>query len=153
MKIFIASDHGGFYLKEELKSFLENKKYNVVDIGNKNFEKTDDYPDFVFPLAQNVAKSRGGLGIVLGRSGIGESIAANKVKGVRAALCLNKKLAQKAREHNHANVLSLGADYINPTTAKDIVLEFITTHVSQAGRHKRRVKKIKKHETAYFRKT
>lgn len=153
MKIFIASDHGGFYLKEELKSFLENKKYSVVDVGNKEFEKRDDYPDFVFPLAQSVAKSRGGLGIVLGRSGIGEAIAANKVKGVRAALCLNKKLAQKAREHNHANVLSLGADYVSSTTAKDIVLVFITTHISQSSRHKRRVQKIKKYETAHFRNT
>ena len=122
-------------------------------MGNKNFEKADDYPDFVLPLARKVSKSRGGLGIVLGRSGIGEAIAANKVKDVRAALCCNLKMAQKAREHNHANVLSLGADYISSTTAKDVVLEFLTTHVSQAARHKRRVKKIKKHETAYFKRT
>jgi len=152
MKIFIASDHGGFYLKEELKGFLQSLGLGVEDMGNKSFEKTDDYPDYVIPLAEAVAASKGGLGIVIGRSGIGEAIAANKVKGVRAALCTNLKMAQKAREHNSANVLSLGADYIGSTTAKRMVDAFINTRSSEAQRHKRRVNKIKKYESAHFKK-
>ncbi len=152
MKIFIASDHGGYYLKEELKSFLSGKGYTVEDMGNKSFEKGDDYPDYVIPLAEAVAASKGGLGIIIGRSGIGEAIAANKVRGIRAALCVNLKMAYKAREHNNANIISLGADYIGSTTAKRIVDVFLTTHFSSAQRHSRRLAKIKKYEAAHFKK-
>ncbi len=152
MKIFIASDHGGFYLKEEIKSFLISLGYSVEDVGNKNFEKNDDYPDFVFPLAEAVSTSKGGFGVVIGRSGIGEAIVANKVKGVHAAVCTNLKMAQKAREHNNANIISLGADYVGSTTAKRMVDVFLNTRFSQAQRHKRRVKKIKKYESAHFKK-
>ncbi len=153
MKIFIASDHGGFYLKEELKGFLVGLGHSVEDMGNKSFDKGDDYPDYIFSLAEVVAASKGGLGIVIGRSGIGEAIAANKVNGVYAALCTNLKMAHKAREHNNANVISLGADYVGSTTAKRMVDIFLNARFSQAQRHKRRVTKIKKYEAAHFKKS
>lgn len=146
MKIFLASDHGGFYLKEEIKKHLSDKGYGVHDMGNIKFESKDDYPDFIFPLAQKVANEKNAYGIVFGRSGIGEAIVANKVKKIRAALCLNEKMAKKAREHNDANILSIGADYINPKTAKKITDVFIETKFSKAARHIRRVKKIEKIE-------
>ena len=142
MKIFIASDHGGYKLKEDLKKYLLTQGYEVEDMGNTKLDPEDDYPDFVFPLAKKVSKEKGGFGIVLGRSGNGEAIAANKVKGTRAAVCLNEAMAQKAREDNNANVLALGADYINLETAKKIVDMFLKTLFSEAERHKRRIGKI-----------
>jgi len=148
MRIYIASDHGGYQLKEELKGYLKDKGYQVEDLGNTKFDPEDDYPDFVFPLASRVAQGEQGLGIVIGRSGNGETMAANKVKGVRAVVCLNEKMAQKARLDNDANVLSLGADYINTETAKKIVDAFLTTLFSGEERHKRRLGKIKNYESS-----
>lgn len=148
MKIYIASDHGGFKYKEELKKFLESKGYEVEDMGNTKLDPSDDYPDFVLPLAEAVARKEGSSGIVLGRSGNGEQIAANKVQGIRAALCLTEVMARKAREHNDANVLSLGADYIDLVTAKKIVDTFLETPFSNQGRHKRRVEKISSYEAS-----
>lgn len=150
MKIYIASDHGGFYLKEELKGHLQAKGYQVKDFGAYTFDSKDDYPDFIFPLAEEVAQKGKALGIVLGRSGSGEAIAANKIKGIRAVLCINPRHAQKAREHNHANVIALGADFVNATTAKKIVDAFLTFHPSSATRHTRRLGKIKKYESAHL---
>ena len=146
MKIYIASDHGGFYLKEELKKYLSNKGHRVADIGNTKFDPHDDYPDFVFPLAEKVAKDRSSFGVVIGRSGIGEAVAANKVKSIKASLIINQKMAKKAREHNHLNIISFGADYQNPTSAKKILDVFLSTPTSQAQRHIRRLKKISRYE-------
>lgn len=148
MKIYIASDHGGFNLKEELKKYLQKVGHEVEDFDNKSYESEDDYPDFVFPLAEKVAAEPESLGVVLGRSGNGEAMAANKVKGIRAALCLNETMAKKAREHNDANVLALGADYIDEKTAKEIVETFIKTPFSEEERHKRRIEKISSYETS-----
>lgn len=145
MKIFIGSDHGGFRLKEELKNFLAAYNCDVEDMGAYHLDKNDDYPDFVFPVAEAVSKIPKSFGIVLGRSGNGEAIAANKVKGVRAALCFSEDLARLARQHNHANVLSMGADYIDLETATNIVKVFLTTQ-ELSGRHTRRVKKIINYE-------
>ncbi len=150
MKIYIASDHGGYYLKEELKNYLSSKGYSVTDMGNSKFDKNDDYTDFIFPLSEKVAKDKGSMGIVLGRSGNGEAIAANKVKGIRAALCLSERHAKKARDNNDANTLCLGADFISSTTAKKIVDTFLKTRFSRAKRHNRRVSKIKKYESTHF---
>jgi ribose 5-phosphate isomerase B len=150
MKIYIASDHGGYYLKEELKSYLEKKGHNVEDFGNQKFQARDDYPDFVFPLAEAIVKDKRARGIILGRSGNGEAIAANKVKGVYAAHCMSVKMAKRAREHNNANVISLGAEYIGATAAKRVVDVFVSTSFSGAKRHKRRVKKIKKYESSHL---
>jgi len=150
MKVCIASDHGGFYLKEELKKHLADKGYQVKDFGAYTFDSKDDYPDFIFPLADEIAQKGKALGIILGRSGSGEAIAANKVKGIRAALCINPRHAQKAREHNDANVISLGADFVNPTTAKKIVDSFLASLPSPAIRHTRRIGKIKKYESSHL---
>lgn len=155
MKIYIASDHGGYKMKEELKKFLKDSGYEVEDLGNTAFDPSDDYPDFVFPLALRVASANTAdgqgeqvFGIVIGRSGNGEAIAVNKVKGIRAVVCLNEKMAQKARLDNDANVLSLGADYINTQTAKKIVDAFLTTSFSGEERHKRRLGKIRNYESS-----
>lgn len=152
MRVYVASDHGGFKLKEELKKHLQERGDEVVDVGNTKLDPNDDYPDFILPLAEKVAlrqaQGKPAFGIVLGRSGNGEAIAANKVKGIRAALCLNEIMAQKAREHNDANVLSLGADYIDLETAKKVVETFLGTPFSEAARHKRRLDKISSYEAA-----
>jgi ribose 5-phosphate isomerase B len=150
MKIYLASDHGGYYLKEELKSFLSDKGHQVKDFGAYSFDAQDDYPDFVLPLAEKLAKEDHALGIVLGRSGNGEAIAANKVKGIHAAHCLSVKMAKRAREHNNANLIALGAEYVTPTAAKRIVDAFVTTPFSRAARHTRRVAIIKKYESAHL---
>ena len=148
MNIYIASDHGGHELKKELVSYLQEKGYVIEDMGNKENDSQDDYPDFVFPLAEKVAKEIGATGIILGRSGNGEAIVANKVKGIRAAVCLNEKMAKKAREDNDANILSLGADYIDLKTAKAIADTFLETFFSKEEKHKRRVNKITSYESA-----
>jgi len=149
MKIFIASDHGGFYLKQELITYLQSLGHQVTDFGAQKFIAKDDYPDYVFALAKSLSQEGRALGIILGRSGNGEAIAANKVKGVYVAHCVNEKMAIKAREHNNANAIALGAEYTPITTAKHIVAAFIKTPFSSAARHKRRVKKIKDYETAH----
>lgn len=146
MKVYIASDHGGYKYKEELKEYIRDKGYEVEDMGAHELDPEDDYPDFVIPLALRVAQGKQDLGIVIGRSGNGEQIAANKVKGIRAALCLNDEMAKKAREHNDANVLSLGADYIDLETAKKIAETFLKTPFSEDKRHKMRLDKISKYE-------
>ena len=146
MKIYIASDHGGFEYKEELKRFLKDKGYEVEDMGAHELNPEDDYPDFVLPLAERVSKEHGSFGVVLGRSGNGEAIAANKVKGIRAALCSNEIMAKMAREYNNASVLSLGAEYIDLETAKKVVEVFLKTPFSNEERHSRRLRKISDYE-------
>lgn len=146
MKVYIASDHGGYELKEALERYLVELGHEVEDMGAHGLDPDDDYPDFVIPAAEGVARNPGSVGIVLGRSGNGEQIAANKVKGVRATLCLNPEMARKAREHNDANILSLGADYVDMETAKEIVALFLETPFSGEERHKRRIRKITAYE-------
>lgn len=147
MTIYIASDHGGYELKKHLSEYLRKRDHEVVDMGNSEYDPNDDYPDFVLPLSVRVS-SEGGLGIVIGRSGNGEVIAANKVQGIRAALCTSKRHARKAREDNHANVLALGADFTGEEEARVIVDEFINTDFSIDERHVRRVGKITSYETS-----
>lgn len=142
MKVYIGSDHGGYQLKEELKGYLKELGYEVEDLGAHTLDPNDDYPDFVFPVAEAVAKESDSMGIVIGRSGNGEAIAANKVRGIRAALCWNEEIALKAREHNDANVLSLGADFVSVEEAKKIVKTFLETPFSEEERHKRRLQRI-----------
>ena len=141
--VYLGSDHGGFDLKETIKNFLKENNFPFEDLGATSLNPEDDYPDFIIPITQKVASSTDSLGIILGRSGNGEAITANKVKGIRAAVCLNEEMARKAREHNDANVLSLGADYINMDEAKKIVKVFLTTNFSNEERHVRRIEKIK----------
>lgn len=148
MKIYLASDHGGYNLKEEIKNYLVIEDYEVEDMGNTTKDSEDDYPDFIIPMAEKVASASDTIGIVLGRSGNGEQIAANKVKGIRAALCTTPQMAAKAREDDHANVLALGGDYLDFEFAKEIVETFLKTPFSDNERHIRRVNKITQYESA-----
>src|SRR3989344_4196575 len=147
MKIYIASDHAGFYLKKQLIQYLELKGYEVEDMGAYEMNEADDYPDFIIPCAQKVSSDTGSAGIVIGGSGQGEAIAANKVKGVRAAVFYggNQQIPKLAREHNDANVLSLGARFLTSDDAKKAVTAWLEAKY-EGGRHAKRLDKIKKVE-------
>lgn len=106
MKVYLGTDHAGFELKEQIKSFLQEQRYEVEDCGAFTFDKTDDYPDFIAKAAINVSKNPNSKGIVFGKSGAGECIVANKIKGMRAILGFNKKNVELSRLHNDSNVLS-----------------------------------------------
>jgi len=146
--VYLGTDHGGYQLKEEIKAYLAQNNISAEDLGAHTLDPEDDYPDFIIPVAKKVTSDPASLGIIIGRSGNGEAIAANKVRGIRAALCLNEEMARKARQHNDANILSLGADYITQDEAKRIVRTFIETNFSNEDRHIRRIEKIKKIEKA-----
>ncbi len=141
-KILIASDHGGYKLKQKLIPFLEKKGYVVKDFGPHEYNPEDDYPDFILPLAKKITKTN--LGIIICRNGQGVSIAANKIKGVRAATGFSEKMIRSARKDDNANIVSLPADYITETQAKRIITLFLKTPFSNAPRHKRRLGKIPK---------
>ena len=139
--VAIGSDHGGFELKEQLKAHLRDWGYEVLDVGTNSAEAVD-YPDFAEAVGNAVARGDSWLGIVLDSAGIGSSIAANKVPGVRAALCYDRATAHNSREHNDANVLTLGAKLISPEIAREIVALWLSTPFA-GGRHQRRVDKIR----------
>ena len=145
-KIAIASDHAGFKLKDALKKFLESKGYVVKDFGTFS-EKMVDYPDFIIPAAESVAKNENDIGIVIGGSGNGEAIAANKVKGIRCAVCWNEETARLAKEHNNANMISLGARLITEKEAILIVDTWLKSTFKK-GRHLRRIRKISGYENS-----
>ncbi len=142
MKIYLATDHAAFDLKEKLKKSLEEMGLEVEDCGAFVFDKDDDYPDFIKVAAQKVAQNPGTFGVVFGKSGQGEQIAANKVKGVRAALGFNEENVRLAREHNNANVLSLGFDFVPVEKAKELISLFVNTPFTNEERHVRRIDKI-----------
>jgi RpiB/LacA/LacB family sugar-phosphate isomerase len=142
--IAIGADHGGFAMKESLKTFLSGKGYTVVDCGTDSAESVD-YPDFAKAVALKVARGETWRGIMIDGAGIGSCMAANKVKGVRAAMCYDYATAHNAREHNNANLLTLGAGLIGPNLAQQIVITFLETEFG-GGRHERRVDKIMKIE-------
>lgn len=148
MKIYLGADHAGFQLKEHIKAFLKKEGYEVIDEGALVFDKTDDYPDFIAKAARSVAANLGSFGIVFGKSGAGEAIVANKIPGIRAVLCFKPENARLAREHNDANVLSLGEGFTQPKEAEEIVKTFLETSFSNEERHKRRIEKIKQIENA-----
>lgn len=140
MKIAIGSDHAGFNYKEKIKLFLEGLGHQVVDFGTTSTESVD-YPVFIRPVAEAVARGEAERGIVLGGSGNGEAIAANRVRGVRCALCWNTETAKLARQHNDSNVLSLGERMISEETALDIVQVWLDT-AFEGGRHIRRIQML-----------
>ncbi len=140
MKIAMASDHGGLDLKNRVKQYLEECGHQVVDFGTYTSDSCD-YPDFARPCAEAVANGSCERGIVVCTTGIGVSIVANKVKGVRCALCTNSDMATMTRRHNNANVLAMGQRYVDFDTAKQIVNAFLSTPFD-GGRHQRRVDKI-----------
>jgi ribose 5-phosphate isomerase B len=142
MKIFIASDHGGFTLKEILKKYLQDNAYIIEDCGCFSKESVD-YPDIAHHACHKLLESKDSLGILICGTGVGISMAANKVPGIRAALCVNEYMAEMTKKHNNANVLCLGARVIGDELAKSIVKKFI--HATfEKGRHEIRVKKIEK---------
>jgi ribose 5-phosphate isomerase B len=148
MKIYIGSDHAGYELKEKLKIFIKSLNLEVIDKGAFSLNPTDDYPDFIIPVAEAVAKDIESLGIILGGSGEGEQISANKVDGIRAVEYYggNLEIVKLGREHNDANILSLGARFINEEEAKKAVKIFIETPFSEDERHIRRINKINEEE-------
>lgn len=148
MKIYIGSDHAGFELKEKLKIFIKELGYEIEDKGAFNLDNEDDYPDFIIPVAKEVALNPDFFGIILGGSGEGEQISANKVDGVRAIEYYggNLEIVRLGREHNDANILSLGARFIGEVEAKEAVRIFIETPFSNDERHVRRLNEIKNEE-------
>jgi ribose 5-phosphate isomerase B len=142
--IYIGSDHAGYELKEKLKTFLKELGYEVTDKGAFSLDKDDDYPDFIIPVAMAVASDVDSLGIVLGGSGQGEAISANKIDGIRAIEYYggDLEIIKLGREHNDANILSLGARFVTEEEAKNAVKVFIETKFSGDERHIRRINKI-----------
>jgi len=139
-KVILASDHAGFKLKESIKIFLIKKRKKVLDLGTKN-SKSVDYPDFAHKLSKKLKNKNNRLGILVCGSGIGMSMAANKHKNIRAALCYNTKSTKLSRQHNDANVMTIGARLTKKNIAMKCVSTFMNTNFD-GGRHKRRVKKI-----------
>ena len=140
MKIVIASDHGGFDLKELIKENLMEKGYNIEDLGTNSIEPVD-YPDYGRKAAEIVARKEADKGIVVCGTGIGISISANKVKGIRCALCSDVYSAKMARAHNDSNMLALGGRVVGRDLALEIVNAWLTSEF-EGGRHERRVNKI-----------
>ena len=139
--IIIGSDHAGYKLKELIKKYLHEINEDFIDVGTDS-EQSCDYPIFAEKAAKKVINTENAKGILVCGSGIGVSIAANKVKGIRAALCMNDELAEMSRRHNDANILCLGARYIDFEAAKKIIKIFLSTEF-EGGRHKRRIREIK----------
>lgn len=139
MKVFIGTDHRGFELKEKLKTTFS--EYGFVDLGNSVLDSGDDYPDYGLVVGKAVIEN-GALGIVICGSGVGISIAANKVNGVRCALCWKEEIAKQAREHLDANVLAIPSDFLSFEEVKEIVKVFLETKFSGEERHKRRIEKL-----------
>lgn len=138
--IALGADHGGYQLKETIKAHLQEQGMEVDDVGTHSTDSVD-YPDLAFAVASKVSKKEVCCGIIIDGAGIGSCMAANKVAGVRAAMCYDHASAVNSREHNHANVLTLGAGLIGPSLAKQIVDAFLSTKFGE-GRHARRVEMI-----------
>lgn len=160
MKIAVATDHAGFEHLKHLKEFLESEGHECQDFGPRSFDEADDYPDFIFPAAEAVAKGECEAGIILGGSGQGEAMAANRVKGVRCTLFYSPATAKAAidaeghtsddpyeilklsRRHNHANMLSLSARFLVVDETKEAIRVWLSTPYDDAERHARRVRKL-----------
>jgi ribose 5-phosphate isomerase B len=139
-KICIASDHGGYTLKESIKNFLVNKYISIIDLGP--FEnKTVDYPDYAQKIARRIKAKKSDIGILVCGSGTGMAISANKIKSIRAAVCYNLKSTRLSRQHNNANIIALGARLTNKNLSLKLVDIFLKTKF-EGGRHLRRIKKI-----------
>lgn len=144
MIIYLATDHAGFELKEKIKNFLKGEGYQVEDLGNFKYDENDDYPDWIRPAAEKISKSPSDRAIVLGGSGQGEAMVANRYKNIRAAVLykFDKDIVKLSREHNDANMLSLGARFIKEKDALKAVKLWLETPFSGEERHKRRIAKI-----------
>ncbi|HEY2791725.1 MAG TPA: ribose-5-phosphate isomerase [Micromonosporaceae bacterium] len=149
MRVYVGSDHAGFELKSHLVGELTKAGYDVVDVGAPAYDAEDDYPAYCIVTASKVVADAGSLGVVIGGSGNGEQIAANKVSGVRAALAWNTETATLARQHNNANVVGIGARMHTPEVATDIVTAFVSTAFSEAARHQRRIDQVSAYEQSH----
>ena len=141
-RIFLGTDHAGFQLKEEIKKYLQELEMDVEDCGAQKFDPDDDYPKFIIKAAKKVAATKGSIGIILGASGQGEAIVANKVKGIRASVYYgnNLDIVKLSKIHNDANVLSLGARFLSKEKAIEAVKLWLETEFTNEKRHKRRIK-------------
>jgi ribose 5-phosphate isomerase B len=144
MKIALGADHRGFELKEKIKKYLVDLGHQVTDFGTDSTQSVD-YPDFGFKVAESVAKGQSGFGITFCWTGNGMNMAANKVKGIRSALCTNEEMARLTRGHNDANVLALASKFVSEQQAKKIVGVWLATEF-EGGRHIPRLEKIKDYE-------
>ncbi len=147
MRVGIATDHGGFFLKEDLVARLRAAGHEVVDFGAHSLVPGDDYPDFVIPLAEAVAAGQVERGLAVCGSGVGASVCANKIPGVRAALIEDHFSARQGVEDDHMNILGLGGRTLGPSLAWDLAETFLASEFSQAERHLRRLGKVAALET------
>ena len=141
MKLVIASDHAGFSLKEEVRAYLAKTGHEVLDLGAFKCEPQDDYPDFAERVGEAIKDGEAPRGILICGSGVGVSIAANKIPGIRAAMCYDEDSARNSREHNGANVLTLGGKKISDGQMREIVRVWLSTDLTEE-RHRRRIAKI-----------
>ena len=148
MRVYLGSDHAGYELKVHLAGHLANLGYEVTDVGPHAFDPEDDYPSFCLHTGARVVADPGSLGVVIGGSGNGEQIAANKVPGVRAALAWSTEIAQLCRQHNDANVVGIGARQHTIDEATAIVEAFLVTPFSGNDRHARRINQITAYEAS-----
>jgi ribose 5-phosphate isomerase B len=148
MRVYLGSDHAGFALKGHLLAWLADAGHEPVDCGPETCDPADDYPPYVLRAAERAVRDLDGVAVVIGGSGNGEAIAANKVRGVRAALAWSEETARLGREHNHANVLSLGARTVTETQATRFLEVFLATPFSPEERHVRRLAQVADYETS-----
>ncbi len=146
--LYIASDHAGYQLKEEIKQYLQSLSYSFEDIGPRELNPNDDYPDFAFTVARKVA-DEGGEGILFCGTGQGVCLAANKIKGIRAVPAYDEFMARQAKEHLDSNILCLGGRVLDAETAKKVVRVWLDTGFSGEERHKRRLGKIEEAESSH----
>ena len=145
MKVHLATDHAGLELKDKIKLYLIELEHEVIDHGAYEFDALDDYPDFIFPCAKAVAEEQESRGIILGGSGQGEAMAANRIKGIRAAVFYNgpEEIIKLSRQHNNANILSLGARFMTEEEIYRIIKIWFGEDF-EGGRHQRRIEKLDK---------
>ena len=142
MRILLGADHGGFELKQELAAHLRSAGHDVVDLGAHEYDAADDYPDFALLVSRGVAAGDGERGVIVCGSGVGACVAANKVKGVRAALCHDTYSAHQGVEHDDLNVLCLGGRIIGGALAREVLDAFVNAKFSGEERHRRRLQKV-----------
>ena len=143
MKSHIATDHAGFELKSKILDYLISKGHEIIDHGAKSFDSDDDYPDYIFPCAKAVSKDKNSFGIILGGSGQGEAIAANRIRGVRAIVYygFEETIPFLSREHNNANIISIGARFVSNQEVEKIIELWLSTDFEE-GRHEKRINKL-----------
>ena len=149
MKIALGADHGGYELKNEIKEWLDAAGQEVLDLGAHAYDRTDDYPDFAFAVADAVRAGQADRGIIICGSGVGASVAANKVPGIRAAICHDTYSARQGVEHDDMNVLVMGGRVIGELVALELVRAFLDARYTGEDRHQRRLKKVLAIEERY----